>query len=161
MPHNLTCTVCETHYISRRSTSKYCSMRCMGIDRRGKCTCVYPGRYVSRGYVYLYSPHSPMATARGYVAEHRLIASQLLGRPLTSSEIVHHINGNNSDNQAQNLAVMTQSEHFSMHLQGNTRGKIRQWCKRFDCCTSCGRTDRPHSSGGLCNTCYMRFRRQT
>lgn len=40
-----------------------------------------------------------------------------LGRPLTTSEVVHHINENTLDNRIDNLQVMTASEHKSHHMR--------------------------------------------
>ena len=47
--------------------------------------------------------------------EHRVIAEQMLGRPLQRNEIIHHIDGNKHNNDPSNLQVMTQSEHVRMH----------------------------------------------
>jgi hypothetical protein len=49
--------------------------------------------------------------------EHRVVAEQMLGRPLKRNEIVHHIDGNKHNNDPSNLQVMTQSEHMKAHWQ--------------------------------------------
>ena len=47
---------------------------------------------------------------------HRLIVEKMLGRKLTSNEIVHHIDGNKHNNEPSNLKVMTRSEHIRTHF---------------------------------------------
>lgn len=55
---------------------------------------------------------------------HRVLAEELLGRPLRKGEIVHHKDGNKLNNSLDNLEVLnSQSEHFSLHLKGNKYAK--------------------------------------
>jgi HNH endonuclease len=46
-----------------------------------------------------------------FLAEHRLIAMRVLGRPLERDEVVHHINSRADDNRPENLLICSASYH--------------------------------------------------
>lgn len=41
-----------------------------------------------------------------------------LGRKLSLSEIVHHVNEDKSDNRIENLQIVTRAEHVRIHQPG-------------------------------------------
>ena len=47
----------------------------------------------------------------------RKIAEAAIGRKLTRDEVVHHINGDNTDNRLENLQVMTKTDHKRLHMR--------------------------------------------
>ena len=64
----------------------------------------------------------------GYVAEHRLIAEEKIGRFLQNDEVVHHINFNKTDNRKENLMILSASKHSKLHqlMKGRDRdGKFK------------------------------------
>ncbi|WP_066452435.1 HNH endonuclease signature motif containing protein [Anaerotruncus rubiinfantis] len=69
------------------------------------------------GYIKVYYPSHPSATADGYVMQHRLMMEDHIGRFLTDDEVIHHINHNRSDNRIENLRLMNVRDHAALHMK--------------------------------------------
>lgn len=88
------------------------------------------------------------------VLEHRYLLEQHLGRKLTRTEHIHHVNGDKLDNRVENLEVMSQAEHNRHHFKGQLgRGKGRpSWNKGR-------RTAQPQMTQLICAVCHINFKR--
>ena len=77
-----------------------------------------------KGYAYV--PNGEL-DARGrtlYVPEHRLLMERHLGRKLLKTEVVHHTNGDRTDNRIENLMIFpTNGEHLRHEL----KGRVPKW----------------------------------
>jgi hypothetical protein len=71
--------------------------------------------FKSDGRALTFAPTHPAANEDGRVLRARLVVEERLGRLLTSSEIVHHINFDCTDDHPDNLLAMSRSEHTALH----------------------------------------------
>lgn len=76
------------------------------------------------GYYYRYIPEHPKSSKTGYVAEHRHIMENKIGRYLEKDEVVHHINENKLDNSIENLELLNVSQHNKLHANTKRRDRF-------------------------------------
>jgi hypothetical protein len=75
------------------------------------------GKYKNEGYVYIFNPEHPLVKKNGYVAEHRLVLEKEIGRIITKTESIHHINKRRDDNRIENLMLLkNRKSHIRIDL---------------------------------------------
>lgn len=75
----------------------------------------------------------------GYIYEHRLVAEQILGRPLAVNEQVHHIDGAKTNNDPSNISIVSAAAHASRHHRKRTDLKLlSQPNPVIKCACGCG-----------------------
>ena len=68
------------------------------------------------GYVHIFNPKHNFSDCNGYIREHRLVMEKHLGRYLNPKEVVHHIDGDNSNNNIENLYLFEDNQkHLTYH----------------------------------------------
>lgn len=73
--------------------------------------CWKGGKTTSSGYIAISSK-----SKEGYrKREHQIVMEHFLGRPLQKNEVVHHIDGDKTNNRINNLALMDVSAHARLH----------------------------------------------
>ena len=65
----------------------------------------YRSERTKPGYIMVLEPNHPNSNRRGWIAEHRLVMSKHLGRPLRNNELIHHKNGDTHNNRVENLEL--------------------------------------------------------
>lgn len=69
-----------------------------------------------------------------YAYEHHVVMMEVIGRPLNPDEIVHHRDGNRTNNVISNLELLTRSDHARLHGDApqarDTLGRFRAGAPR-------------------------------
>lgn len=116
--------LCNTHYSQSRN----------GIPlrtSRGRLPAKPEGATREKdGYIYEKASDHPQANSWGWIAQHRRVMSEVLGRPLLSTETVHHKNGVRDDNRPENLELWVRYQPSGQRVEDRVSDAI-ELLKRY------------------------------
>jgi hypothetical protein len=151
MPFHHTCQQCGQEFSRpNRRPARFCSRSCTAKSRTGERsskwhggpvsrTCALCGkpftvisaakaqRFCSRSCAFTWKtprqekPYAKTTVAGKQRLAHRVLMEAHLGRSLGRDEIIHHINGDATDNRIENLEVMSQAAHLQLHAKQGRR----------------------------------------
>jgi hypothetical protein len=100
----------DAHRFCRACRATHTGAKLRGRRREGTRT----SRITASGYRAIKPPDDwkwpEMVQADGWILEHRVVMALVLGRPLSRTENVHHINGRRTDNRRANLELWRVSQ---------------------------------------------------
>lgn len=124
MQLEITCPFCATAYV-RGKKHINSTIKKRGSWKCKKCTLLERNKrnakpvgsvrtHDQRGYLEEKTPD-------GWRRQHILVMERHIGRSLKKGEVVHHINEVKTDNRIENLQLMSNGEHTTLHHTGMKR----------------------------------------
>lgn len=106
--------LCDAHYRQKISGKE---LRPLSVRHRAKAGEPRSSYTTEKGYVVVYKKGHENAWKNGYMFEHVFVMSEMLGRPLTDKENVHHKNGVRCDNRPENLELWSTSQPYGQRVR--------------------------------------------
>lgn len=104
MPNYKFCIICGKKFKDRKSgEKKYCSHTCYAESLK-RSSVSGSNKYITE------------IVNGKRVYQHRIVVEKWIGRKLKRNEIVHHKDGNRSNNHPTNLEILSQSQHLKKHF---------------------------------------------
>jgi len=103
-----TCLYCGQKIEKPTYKRKYCSTICAGMANRKPYI-------LKKGYKKLLIPDHPRSDKKGYVFEHIVIVEAKICRMLKEKEVVHHVDGNKTNNNPNNLEIFPDNKTHIKH----------------------------------------------
>jgi uncharacterized Zn-finger protein len=113
----------------KRGGGRFCSRKCFFIASgrlHGRKSPQFRGGVAKSGGYTLITPKEYLDNGSGprYIREHRDVVEKSIGRTLSKSEHVHHINGIKNDNRLKNLAIVVKTDHYGEVVCPHCREKF-------------------------------------
>ena len=116
------------------------------------------------GYRFVPAPGHPRATEKGDVQEHILVAESCLGKYLPPGAVVHHVDGDRSNNRKDNLVIcQSLGYHQILHRRlralqtcGHAGWRRCRFCKEYDNPDAM----HPESNGKAIKYCHLKCKRE-
>ena len=124
----------------------YCVMHYCRVRKNGDSGIVGRIRGIhGEGTISVYG-YKIMQVGNRRIPEHRYIMEQYIGRKLNRNEVIHHVNENKLDNRIENLVLMSNEKHTSLHSN-----KYR-YCQVNNC-------DNNNFGHGFCQKHYRKYKK--
>lgn len=109
--YKIICERCKKHVMKPHSNTRFCSRSCARTGQFGPLNNGWKGGI----FIHQTTNRTFIKTAEGYKFIYRQLMEEILGRKLLRNEVVHHKDEDPTNNDPDNLEVMTRSEHIRLH----------------------------------------------